>query len=416
MAISPATVRDAGTPACGQEDEEDDHARPHIAPAKDLRILTHALSGTLGALLAECVVLPVDQVKLRVQTASETSNAGFFAVAVNIIRQQGIGGFYSGLSGALIKESVHSLNYWLFHGWLFGRFAKYADTSKTHPGSRLLLNLVAKQLNWLCTVPFEVISSNNQLQQDSPGFFATAVSLYRSGGFGIFYSGLSVSLFLAINPAIMNTLITTLLRLVARARQLCGADYLEAREHSPAVIGGVTALSKAVATVLTYPLILAKVLQQTRYVGKTASFWRILSDIINAEGIRGLYRGVLAMSYKTILWNSLMMFFKHALGPKRLVTPPGTPPAELAAMTLLRNVPPMAVMAREPFPAEMTVEKLDEILGHLRTERPEDKRVHKLENRLEEVNEDIKEMRKLLVALVEGSSSMGARNGVTKKN
>merc|ERR1712125_3090 len=91
----------------------------------------------------------------------------------------------------------------------------------------------------------------------------------------------------------------------------------------------------------------------------------------------------------------------------------GTPPAEMAAKTLLRNVPPMAVMAREPFPAEMTVEKLDEILGHLQTERPEEKRLNKLESRLEEVNDDLEEMRRLLLALVEGSST--GSNGVYKR-
>lgn len=53
--------------------------------------------------------------------------------------------------------------------------------------------------------------------------------------------------------------------------------------------------------------------------------WR---GIILAEGARGLWRGVLAMTYKAVLWNALMMMLKNALEPRRLATPPPTPPQE----------------------------------------------------------------------------------------
>ncbi|CAJ1327005.1 unnamed protein product [Effrenium voratum] len=364
-------------------------------------VLANALSGTVGSVLAEAVLFPVDTIKLKVQTASATNAQGFLATLISFLRKAGIQGLYRGIGAALIKESVHSLNYWIFHGTLFRLFTEFDDTSATAPMRRLVLNLLSKQLNWLCTVPFEVISSVNQLSDKSPGFAATAHMLYKEGGLGAFYRGLTVSLILAINPAIMNTLITSILRIRAMVRQSCGEDHLDARDHSAAVVGGITALSKTIATILTYPLIRAKVLQQTaasQYAG--AAFPEVLRRVLMTEGIGGLYQGMLAMSYKTILWNSLMMVFKHLLGPKRAKTPPESPKA------FLQHMPHMA---REPFPAEYTQEKLDEILDYLRRVGGSGKKVEALEHRLDEVSGELREMRKLLVELVARSPKNGER-------
>jgi len=167
----------------------------------------------VGSILAEVFLFPVDTVKLIVQTSTMKNGSGFFAVMGNILQEKGIGGFYKGLGAAILKEAVHSFNFWIWHGLLFQGFSHADDTSRTPTSARLVLNLIAKQLNWLCTVPFEVISSVNQLSPDSPGFLSTAVLLYQNQGIGTFYRGLAVSLVLAINPAIMNTLITTFLGL-----------------------------------------------------------------------------------------------------------------------------------------------------------------------------------------------------------
>jgi len=363
------------------------------------------MSGTIGSLLAECVLFPVDTIKLQVQTAAANDSRGFVATLFRVIEERGVAGLYGGLSGAMIKEFVHSLNFWLFHGFLFRHVAKFDDTSKTPTMSRLILNMIAKQLNWLCTVPFEAISNVNQLSKNSPGFFRTAVSLYRDGGVGIFYRGLPVSLVLAINPAIMNTLITSLLRVVAGVRQYRGEDYCDARDHGAATVGMATAVAKAVATFVTYPLIRAKVLQQTS--GKAIGLVAVLKEVVAIEGLRGLYRGVLAMSYKTVLWNTLMMAVKHLLGPKRALTPPGSPALSPAPF----SGPRVPLLAREPFPVELvTVEKLNEILSYLKLEHADThrKRIDKLEEGLVEATQEIREVKFLLMDI---ASAVGKQNG-----
>lgn len=358
-------------------------------------VIAHALSGTIGSVLAEAILFPVDTIKLKVQTAAATDRRGFLATLISVLGEAGFRGLYRGIGAALIKESIHSLNYWIFHGSLFRLFTEFEDTSATSPMRRLVLNLVSKQMNWLCTVPFEVISSVNQMSEKAPGFAATAAALYQEGGLGAFYRGLTVSLILAINPAIMNTLITSMLRVRAMFLQSCGVEHSEAREHSAAALGAVTALSKIVATVLTYPLIRAKVLQQTAasvYSGQ--AFPAVMRQVLLLEGVGGLYRGMIAMSYKTVLWNSIMMAFKHLLGPKRAMTPPESP-----------KLMHMPHVAREPFPAEYTQEKLDEILEYLRRVGSSRKKVEALEQRMDEVIVELREVRTLLLDLVSRPST-----------
>jgi len=373
-------------------------------------VVWHATSGTIGSLLAEFILFPVDTVKLQVQTAAAGDSRGFFATLAHVIEKRGIAGLYAGLGGSMIKECAHSLNYWLWHGFLFRHAAKFGDTSKTPTISRLLLNMLAKQLNWLCTVPFEAISNVNLLSGNSPGFFITAMAMYRDGGVGVFYRGLPVSLLLAINPAIMNTLITSLLRVVTAARQARGEDYLDSRDHGAATVGGATAVAKVVATFVTYPLIRGKVLQQTS--SKTLGLLTVLKQVVASEGVSGLYRGVLAMLYKTVLWNTLMMAFKHLLGPKRAVTPPASPAA--GSRLSVWRVP---LLGREPFPVEMlTVEKLNEILRFLKLQQADshNQRIDKLEEGLAEATHGIREVKLLLMEALGHKKSMFPSTGIVQ--
>jgi hypothetical protein len=379
---------------------------------KQPSILWHAISGTIGSLIAEMVLFPVDTIKLHVQTAAAGDANGFVATLIRIIKERGLRGLYGGLTGAMIKESIHSMNFWIFHGWLFKYIAKSDDgCSKTRPTVRLLLNMLAKQLNWLCTVPFEAVSTVNQLAATNPGFFRTAWTMYNDHGIAVFYRGLSVSLVLAINPAIMNTLITTFLRLNQKIREARGEDREDAREHSATAVGISTGLAKVVATSLTYPLIRAKVILQT--TTNATTLMTVLRDEFAAEGVLGLYRGVVAMSYKTVLWNSLMMAVKHVLTPKRAPTPPGSPAPPPLSLSGLSRMP---LMAREPFPVELvTVEKLNEILIHLKMKEhsSNQSRIVELEDGLKTATSEIREVKSLLRELVATTEQI-ARNSSEK--
>eukprot|EP00929_Paragymnodinium_shiwhaense_P118362 TRINITY_DN90292_c0_g1_i1.p1 TRINITY_DN90292_c0_g1~~TRINITY_DN90292_c0_g1_i1.p1 ORF type:complete len:474 (-),score=60.76 TRINITY_DN90292_c0_g1_i1:126-1547(-) len=367
-------------------------------------VLLQVASGVAGSLLAECLLFPIDTVKIRVQSATDAQAGGFLAVALQVLRQGGLRSFYNGLRTSLFKETVHSSNFWLWHTLAFRLFSAKGDTSGTPTFKRLLLNLLAKQLNWLCSTPFEVVSSVNQITKGSPGFFVVAARLYRQDGLGAFYRGLFISMVLAVNPAIMNTLITTILSIISQCKRSSGMDHWEAREHSPALIGSVTAFAKIIATVISYPLIRIKVLQQTGAFGGSKPAGQIFQAVLETEGASGLYRGVLAMSYKTVLWNSIMMTIKSWLS-RREVSPPSTP---IAISTLVPT------MGRVPFPYEMlTVEKLDELLDALRHpgDHERGRQIDNIERRLDKVTDEMKEIKDMLSTVVSLVGTADSRDG-----
>jgi hypothetical protein len=65
--------------------------------------------------------------------------------------------------------------------------------------------------------------------------------------------------------------------------------------------------AKTIATLITYPLIRTKMIIQTGGAPEGMNIPRVLMWIVKNEGFVGLYKGVWILSYKTVLFNALMM-------------------------------------------------------------------------------------------------------------
>lgn len=353
-------------------------------------ILAHIGSGVIGSLIAELTLFPLDTVKILVQTSK--NHSGNLETVLRILREKGVLGFYQGIGGALFKECFHSANFWLWHGLVFRHLATAGDTSASGEWNRLLLHMFTKNLNWLCTSPFEVISSNNQLS--GAGFFNTARKLYEQGGLGFFYRGLGYSLSLTINPAIMHNVIARMLKLFRFVRVSMGMDPLKAIEHGPLTMFWATAIGKVVATLLTYPVIRAKVLAQTTYPQYSAvwQFPMVCREIIKNDGYRGFFQGVVSMSYKTVLHNALMLSLKNFIQPRQQTAPPT--PLGFHVSDLHKLVPSAY---REPFTlGQVTAEKLDELLTHVRSVSALH-RIENLESSISDMKGDLNEIKHLLL-------------------
>ncbi|CAK0828797.1 unnamed protein product [Prorocentrum cordatum] len=241
------------------------------------------------------------------------------------------------------------------------------------PGlQRLLRTLAVKQMNWLCTLPFEMVALWQLLSDGRHGFFATSLLLYRHGGLGMFYRGLRLSLLLAVNPAIMSVVINLKLRVVWWLKISAGPEADREPDIGAGVVGAVAALSKVLTLSLTYPLIRVKVVQQTSPTLQTRRVREILHAVVMAEGFSGLYRGFLPMIYQTLLHNSMMTLLNYQMRPWRISTPPPSPLPEHAAHWLLRKMPRrrgLTPFAREPFPADILVQRMDHIMEQWKDRR-----------------------------------------------
>lgn len=119
------------------------------------------------------------------------------------------------------------------------------------------------------------------------------------------WRGLPVALLLSLNPALMFTLVGKLSDALKAVRNTPPEGFLSSSD-----MFWISGISKAVATLLTYPLIRAKAVIQTTG-GDHQGLWGMLAGIVRNEGWLSLYQGVWIMSYKTVLFNSLMMALKQ---------------------------------------------------------------------------------------------------------
>ena len=93
-------------------------------------------------------------------------------------------------------------------------------------------------------------------------------------------------------------------------------------DHCSVRLQGATAVAKMVSTLLTCPMIRVKVHQQTSDSGR--SVFILFKLVLVSKGVCCLYRGVLATSYRTIVWNSAMRMLKYSLTLQSASTPPSS--------------------------------------------------------------------------------------------
>lgn len=173
-----------------------------------------------------------------------------------IIKQDGILGLYAGIFGGLV--GVASTNFAYFYWYTFVR-----DTYKRRnkiDGSlsttmELLLGAIAGALAQIFTIPVSVCTTRQQTQflpEEKKGLIATANEVISEDGITGLWRGLKPSLVLVINPAITYGLF----------ERFKEAMYPGTNRLTPGQSFFVGAASKTVATIVTYPYIMAKVRMQ----------------------------------------------------------------------------------------------------------------------------------------------------------
>ena len=124
----------------------------------------------------------------------------------------------------------------------------------------------------ICTTPVNVITTRQQMRPSLSAYQIVKEILDQDGFTGL-YAGLPASLVLTVNPAITYGLFERMKTL----------GYPE----GPFARG---AASKAVATIVTYPYIMAKVRMQVKSEGRSSkTAWDVLKAIVHENGPAGLY-------------------------------------------------------------------------------------------------------------------------------
>ncbi|KAH7099615.1 mitochondrial carrier [Auriculariales sp. MPI-PUGE-AT-0066] len=327
-----------------------------IPKPQELTPFGHALAGALGSVFSNAIVYPLDTAKTRIQAGRRKQT--ILQVILRIIKEEGIAGCYKGFMANMINSFSQSYAYFFFYSLVRGaylkRLAKNGKAAQISTAVELALGAIAGGLAQIFTIPVAVIATRQQIgrslqrqadlkqsvaaqatldteqktfadavkQPDAPStltkpaveqyddsFLGVAREIIREEGVGGLWLGIKPGLVLTVNPAITYGVFERI-----KATVQPGGGKL-----SPWTAFCVGATSKTLATVVTYPYIMAKIRVQARTDksvlpsssarGGPGSI-QILREVLHDQGFKGWYQGMDAQITKAVLSQALLFVSK----------------------------------------------------------------------------------------------------------
>jgi len=326
--------------------------RTRKAPPKQLTPTGYALAGALGGCFSNAVVYPLDTIKTRIQ-ADTANGRSVRALLKRILKEEGITGFYRGFGATMLNTFSMQYAYFFFYSlvrtsYLKRLAARRPAGSPVVPLStiaELALGAIAGALAQIFTIPVSVIATRQQLgvplstskgkgktseegEGNDGSFLAVAREIVREEGVAGLWLGIKPGLVLTVNPAITYGMFERMKGAMLAARERVGNT---SASLGPGLSFALGATSKSLATVVTYPYIMAKVRIQTRKKGaeenddgtlpEPANTGRrdrqnegavdILARVLKTEGFMGWYKGMGAQILKAVLSQGVLFMSKE---------------------------------------------------------------------------------------------------------
>ncbi|KJZ75992.1 hypothetical protein HIM_04448 [Hirsutella minnesotensis 3608] len=291
-------------------------SKPEISP------WGRAAAGAAGAVFANALVYPLDIVKTRLQVQvrredptlscdEEPHYTSTWDAVTRIVADDGVKGLYAGLNGSLL--GVASTNFAYFYWYTLAR-TFYINSSKApalapSTAVELALGAVAGALAQLFTIPVAVVTTRQQTARanERKSLLATAREVIEGpDGVSGLWRGLKASLVLVVNPAITY----------GAYERLRGILFKGKAKLAPWEAFLLGALSKALATIVTQPLIVAKVGLQSKPPAARKgrpfkSFVEVLKFIVEHEGPGAVFKGIGPQIFKGLLVQGILMMTKE---------------------------------------------------------------------------------------------------------
>lgn len=294
--------------------------------------LIHALAGSSGGMVAMAATYPLIFLSTRAAVKTSKEQKPVYQAIIDIIRREGVTGLYSGLESSLLGIAVTNGIYYYFYersrdiilksrggnknlstpeSMLIGLIAGSATTIISNPIWVIQASQTVQTMNASNTIPSSSTSVDTKANTKKMGIAETIKYILNNGGVKAFWRGLGPALMLVINPIIQYTVFEQLKNLLikkrtARLRAIGNkSSFVTLTDLDYFLLG---ALSKLVATSITYPYIVIK----SRLQAGTSSASRYKSaldgiiTVSKEEGIEGLYKGIGSKLIQSVLTAAIL--------------------------------------------------------------------------------------------------------------
>ncbi|KAK6913898.1 Mitochondrial substrate/solute carrier [Dillenia turbinata] len=306
----------------------------------NLESLSEATSGAIGALVSTTVLYPLDTCKTKYQAELQARRHQKYRNTADVlweaISTRQILSLYQGLGTKNVQSFISQFLY--FYGYSFFKRLYLEKTGAKSIGTKanLIIAAVAGACNVIIIQPLDIASSKMQTSAfgKSKGFWATL----SEGTWKDIFDGLSVSLLLTSNPSIQHAYDVSNECVISH--QYTVFDQLKQRmlkgklhgkignQMSPEALSALSAfalgaLSKCIATSVTYPAIRCKVTiqaaktEEEKHNDAELKARKTLLGAAHAiwtkEGLFGFFKGIQAQLLKTVFGAALHLMIKEKI-------------------------------------------------------------------------------------------------------
>ncbi|KAI4192263.1 MAG: hypothetical protein LQ348_003221 [Seirophora lacunosa] len=257
---------------------QETHEAKSTLGAPALPALGHALAGSTGAAISNVVTYPLALIVTRLQiqralrkeasyTGDETYRSVQDAASKIFHHEGGLTAFYAGLASDTAKTIADSFLFFLAYNFLRQTRLKARNhSSKYLPVTEeLSVGFLAGAFSKFWTTPIanivtrqqaaSMLSRNQPQRASEASIRAIALRIRSEKGLQGFWSGYTASLVLTLNPSLTFLLFETFKRLLLPRQKRS--------DPPPQATFLIAAVSKAIASTITYPFSLAKSRAQT---------------------------------------------------------------------------------------------------------------------------------------------------------
>jgi len=292
----------------------------------DLDSISEATSGAIGALVSTTVLYPLDTCKTKYQAEVRAHNQQKYRNISDVfweaISNHQVLSLYQGLGTKNLQSFINQFIY--FYGYSFFKklYLKKSGSKSIGTKANLILAAAAGACTVVVTQPLDTASSRMQTSE-----FGKSKGLWESlseGTWSEAFSALDISLLLTANPSIQYTVFDQLKQRLLKGRPSKKNGTESSSEALSALSAFVLgAVSKCVATCLTYPAIRCKVMIQAAESDEDGTkeaqpkSRKTIADAIlmiwEREGPLGFFKGLESQILKTVLSSALLLMVKEKI-------------------------------------------------------------------------------------------------------